>query len=79
MSSSGWRWPVRWSWEPPLLFADEVTGNLDERTGEDIHALLFAINKERGTSQVIVTHSRALADRMPRRLELVGGKIEARI
>ncbi len=64
--------------EPPLLFADEVTGNLDERTGEEIHALLFAINKERGTSQIIVTHNRALADRMPRRLELVGGKIEVR-
>jgi lipoprotein-releasing system ATP-binding protein len=63
---------------PPLILADEVTGNLDERTGEEIHELLFAINRERGATLIVVTHNRALADRMPRRLELVDGTIKER-
>jgi lipoprotein-releasing system ATP-binding protein len=62
---------------PPLLLADEVTGNLDERTGEEIHELLFALNK-RGVTLIVVTHNRSLADRMPRRLVLQDGLVQER-
>lgn len=61
--------------EPPLLLADEVTGNLDERTGEEIHDLLFDINERRGTTLVIVTHNRSLAERMPRQLVVRDGRV----
>jgi len=64
--------------DPPLILADEVTGNLDERTGEEIHELLFRINRERRTTFIVVTHNRALADRMPRRLQLEGGVVKER-
>ncbi len=63
---------------PVLVLADEVTGNLDERTGEEIHELLFAINRARGTTFVVVTHNRALADRMAVKLELAGGVVRER-
>ncbi len=63
---------------PPLILADEVTGNLDERTGEEIHELLFAINRDRGATLVVVTHNRSLADRMPIRLELAAGLVKER-
>ncbi len=61
--------------DPPLLLADEVTGNLDAATGEAIHDLLFSINRERGTTLIVVTHSQVLAERMPRRLRLVDGEL----
>ncbi len=64
--------------DPPLLLADEVTGNLDERTGEGIHGLLFDINDERGITLIVVTHNLSLADRLPRRLELDDGLIQER-
>jgi lipoprotein-releasing system ATP-binding protein len=64
--------------DPPLLLADEVTGNLDEKTGEEIHQLLFDLNKNRGVTLVVVTHNRSLADRMPRRLVLSGGQVRER-
>ncbi|MEK7703461.1 MAG: ABC transporter ATP-binding protein [Myxococcota bacterium] len=64
--------------EPPLLLADEVTGNLDERTGEEIHELLAQINRQRGTTIVVVTHNRALANRMQRRLLLEDGVLKER-
>ena len=64
--------------EPPLLLADEVTGNLDERTGEEIHELLFDINRRRGVTLMVVTHNRSLADRMPRRLLLEDGIVKER-
>ena len=60
---------------PPLLLADEPTGNLDEATSAEIHSLLHEINREEGTALVIVTHSMALADSMPRRIEIVNGRI----
>lgn len=63
---------------PPLLLADEVTGNLDERTGEEIHELLFRLNQSRGVTLIVVTHNRGLADRMPRRLILQNGLVEER-
>lgn len=64
--------------DPPLLLADEVTGNLDEKTGEEIHSLLFALNAQRGITLVVVTHNMSLANRMPRRLLIEGGKVKER-
>ena len=63
---------------PPLLLADEVTGNLDEQTGEEIHELLFRLNKDRGVTMIVVTHNTSLADRMPRRLILADGLVRDR-
>ncbi|MFH0898991.1 MAG: ATP-binding cassette domain-containing protein, partial [Pseudomonadota bacterium] len=63
--------------EPPLLLADEPTGNLDTRTGEEIHELFFELNRERGTTTMVVTHNRELANRMPRRLSMVDGIISS--
>ena len=60
---------------PSLLFADEPTGNLDSRTGGRIAELLFRLNAERGTTLVLVTHDRALADRCDRQLEMDSGRI----
>ena len=60
---------------PQILFADEPTGNLDERTGADIGDLLFAMNRELATTLVLVTHDAALAARCARRLHLHEGRI----
>lgn len=59
--------------EPSILFADEPTGNLDETTGEQICQLLFALNEQRGTTLVMVTHEQRLADRCQRTLVLQEG------
>jgi putative ABC transport system ATP-binding protein len=61
--------------EPQILFADEPTGNLDEETAEKITDLLFSINKELGTTLVLVTHNLQLAAHTGRILKLKGGKI----
>jgi len=61
--------------KPSLLFADEPTGNLDEETGEKVIQLLFELNKEAGTTLVIVTHDLDLAKRTQHILRLKGGKI----
>nr|WP_097790124.1 ATP-binding cassette domain-containing protein [Halomonas beimenensis] len=58
-----------------LVFADEPTGNLDPATGERIIDTLFALNREAGTTLVLVTHDRALARRCDRCLELVEGRL----
>ena len=58
---------------PRLLLADEPTGSLDERSAGELAALLVDVNREEGTSLVVVTHSAALAALMGRRLELHGG------
>lgn len=63
--------------EPRLLMADEPTGNLDHATGHKIADLLFALNAERNTTLVMVTHDQALADRCQRVLRLVEGRLEA--
>ena len=60
---------------PSILFADEPTGNLDEETGEKVVRLLFELNKEAGTTLVIVTHDLDLAKRTQHILGLKGGKI----
>jgi len=60
---------------PDVLFADEPTGNLDAATGGRIMDLLFGLNSETGTTLVLVTHDRALADRCGRIIELDAGRI----
>jgi putative ABC transport system ATP-binding protein len=60
---------------PSVLFADEPTGNLDSRTGGKIADLLFGLNAERGTTLVLVTHDRVLAERCDRQLEMDAGRI----
>ncbi len=60
---------------PKILFADEPTGNLDEDTSQKIESLLFELNKELGTTLVLVTHDLDLAKRTQRILQLRGGKI----
>ncbi len=62
--------------EPDILFADEPTGNLDKVTGQQIIELLFALNRERGTTLVLVTHDAEVAARCARRLSLVGGRLQ---
>ena len=61
--------------DPMILFADEPTGNLDSKTGGRIGELLFNLNKEHGTTLVLVTHVARLAERCDRVVELDGGKI----
>ena len=61
--------------KPKLLLADEPTGNLDSKTSDQIHDLFFKINKERGTTIVVVTHNMALADSMPRKVTLRDGRL----
>jgi len=63
--------------KPRLLLADEPTGNLDPTTGEGIHQLLFEMNQKLGITAVVVTHNVELAARMPRRLRLNEGRLEA--
>jgi putative ABC transport system ATP-binding protein len=60
---------------PAILFADEPTGELDEATGQKIIQLLFDLNKEAGTTLVIITHDMELARKTQRILRLKGGKI----
>ena len=61
--------------KPSILFADEPTGNLDEETGERVINLLFDLNKEAGTTLVIVSHDLELARKNEQILRLKGGKI----
>jgi putative ABC transport system ATP-binding protein len=63
--------------DPALLLADEPTGNLDETTGAEIIELLFAKQRERGTTLVLVTHDAALAARCTRMVRLRSGHIES--
>ena len=61
---------------PKLLFADEPTGNLDAATGERVIDALFDLNREHGTTLLLVTHDEALARRCKRRLHLANGALE---
>ena len=61
--------------EPQILFADEPTGNLDDKTGAKIENLIFELNKEKNTSLVLVTHDLELASKTQRIIKLRGGKI----
>jgi len=64
--------------DPPLLLADEPTGNLDSRNGQHVVDLLFEINRTRGTTLALVTHDRELAARAEMRIELRDGRVVAR-
>lgn len=63
--------------DPELVFADEPTGNLDPDTGAQVIDLLFQLNREAGTTLILVTHDHALARRCDRCLRLDHGKLEA--
>jgi lipoprotein-releasing system ATP-binding protein len=62
---------------PAALLADEPTGNLDETTGERLHALLRRLNQEKGTTVVLVTHNERLAAACDRVLRLDNGRLHA--
>jgi lipoprotein-releasing system ATP-binding protein len=64
--------------EPRVVLADEPTGNLDGGNAESVFALMLELNRERGTSLVVVTHDVRLASRMERVYELEGGTLTAR-
>ncbi len=59
---------------PKLLLADEPTGNLDARTGEEVHELLLTLNRERGLAMIVVTHNLALARRLARCVTIEDGR-----
>jgi putative ABC transport system ATP-binding protein len=61
--------------QPKILFADEPTGNLDEDTGAHIENLIFELNREAGTTLIVVTHDLELAEKTGRIIQIRGGKI----
>ncbi len=61
--------------EPKIIFADEPTGNLDGETAREIEQLLFQLNRELGTTLVLVTHDRKLAQQCQRHFELLNGEL----
>lgn len=60
---------------PPLLLADEPTGNLDTKTSEEVHALLYDLHAKKGITLVIVTHNESLAAGMGKTIRLVDGHL----
>jgi putative ABC transport system ATP-binding protein len=61
--------------QPQLLLADEPTGSLDFATGEKVMQLIFELNREAGTTLVLVTHDPALAGRCDRQLKIADGRL----
>jgi putative ABC transport system ATP-binding protein len=61
--------------QPAVLLADEPTGSLDFATGEKIMELMFALNREQGTTLVLVTHDRGIAARCSRRITIEAGRL----
>jgi putative ABC transport system ATP-binding protein len=61
--------------QPRILFADEPTGNLDMENSERIEDLLFSLNREAGTTLVVVTHNPELAEKTGRIIRLKGGRL----
>jgi putative ABC transport system ATP-binding protein len=62
--------------KPALLLADEPTGSLDFATGEKIMTLMFDLNRELGTTLVLVTHDRAIANRCSRCITIEAGRVQ---
>jgi putative ABC transport system ATP-binding protein len=60
--------------KPAVLLADEPTGSLDFATGEKVMELMFELNREQGTTLVLVTHDRAIAQRCDRRITIEAGQ-----
>ena len=60
--------------QPAVLLADEPTGSLDFATGEKVMALMFELNRERGTTLVLVTHEKGIAERCERRITIEAGR-----
>jgi len=63
--------------QPAVLLADEPTGSLDFATGETVMNLMFDLNREQGTTLVLVTHDRGIAERCERRITIEAGRIVA--
>jgi len=63
--------------QPALLLADEPTGSLDFATGESVMQLMLRLNREQGTTLVLVTHDRGIAARCERRITLQAWRIVA--
>ena len=63
--------------DPPLLVADEPTGNLDAKTAMNVFDLFLQLVEERGKTLVMVTHDKELANRIPRKIEIVNGRISS--
>ena len=63
--------------QPQLLLADEPTGSLDFATGEQVMKLMFDLNRELGTTLVLVTHDRGIADQCERRITIDAGRVAA--
>jgi putative ABC transport system ATP-binding protein len=61
--------------QPALLLADEPTGSLDFATGEQVMKLMFDLNRELGTTLVLVTHDRSIAERCERRITIEAGRV----
>jgi len=60
---------------PAVLLADEPTGSLDFATGQTIMELMFDLNREQGTTLVMVTHDRSIAERCERRITIAAGEV----
>ena len=63
--------------EPPVILADEPTGNLDPHTAQDVEDLFLKLNAELETALVLVTHNERLATRLAKRCTLVEGRVES--
>jgi predicted ABC-type transport system involved in lysophospholipase L1 biosynthesis ATPase subunit len=61
--------------QPKLILADEPTGSLDVRIGEEVQDLLFRLNQEKGIALVVATHNREFAEKIGRRVELKDGQL----
>ena len=63
--------------KPALILADEPTGNLDQETGRKVMDLLFRLQAEQGTTLILITHDRSLADRCQRTIRMADGQLQS--